>query len=141
MILRPLKRIGCLRAILFCIGLFIVYRLLSEQTHQPLDKRLASTSIVHASALADDWDTLCVATPYCYRVDGAPDAMEDVCHEMGSDDDFGLAFFRGGRTVFVERVHFADEIRSARSCFNRNDDPVISRRGGDIVVKPAKDAP
>jgi hypothetical protein len=43
MILRPLKRIGCLRIILFCIGLFIVYRFLNEQTNPVLDKPLAST--------------------------------------------------------------------------------------------------
>ncbi len=40
MFLWPLKRIGCLRIVLFCIGLIAVYALLHAQTNPSLEKRV-----------------------------------------------------------------------------------------------------
>jgi len=107
-----------------------------------LDARLAKVPIVHAAEIADDWDQVCVATPYCAREDGEPAEMEDVCKQMPDESDYGLGFFRAGKVTHIEYyTKNPKKLTSTRPCFLRDEDPVIVLQDGNLRVRAASEAP
>lgn len=107
-----------------------------------LDERLAQKPVVHATEIAADWDQVCVATPYCQAEGGDPDGMADVCKEMPDDSDYGLGFFRDGKVTHTELyTKNPRKLTSKRRCFSRDEDPVIVVHDGNLLLRPAGEAP
>lgn len=68
--------------------------------------------------------------------------MEQVCDEMNGDTDYGLGFFQDGRLIHAEYfIPFPKAVKSSRSCFTRDEDPVILQEGNNFVVKASADQP
>jgi hypothetical protein len=131
---------GCLAAIAAVAIVLAIYVFVVPLFYLPVDLHVAQQGTVHATELTYDWDLVCVATPYCVTIAGAPQSMEKVCRNVGDDSAYGLGFFRGDALTHAEYFSrpYPGEVRFSRSCFSRDEDPVIVKEDGNLVVRPTK---
>jgi hypothetical protein len=130
-------------------GLFFIYfvdlnlgvsqHLLGQWRMTRLTKTIeAGGGLQRLAERQDNWNLVCLATPYCRTVDGAPAEMEHACGMTYDDSLYALAYFNGQKLVHVEGLALGRRIatlKSSKPCLSLDEDPVITMEGEELTIR------